>query len=308
MPTEPDGLSLGDCTREGWRITRSALGSLAAITAIPMVVLNLLYIPFWISISTMFEGLVRFMFETDWSRYRYDPEGLQRDMQAAMQPMAELSAIASAATGLAVIVGIVAVAALTAATIDSAAGRPVSIGRAYLTAIGQPAIVVPALILGIGYVAVFVPLALIQPGVIYGGAMPTSPGLAALFGVVALVLEIGAIYLAVRWALYFQVVVEERLGVRAGLARAAALSAGVRVRIAVVMLVLSLLVGLLVSIVVGLPALIIALLARSALVGLVAASVAFSVAALVYLPFIVAVLTYVYRRRVEETPAVVPPA
>jgi uncharacterized membrane protein YtjA (UPF0391 family) len=303
MPTEPAGLSVGECTRAGWRITRSALGPLAVITAIPMVLLNLLYIPFWISISTMLEGWLRFWAELDWSRYRYDPEGLQRDMQAAMQPTTELSVVASAATGLAVVVGIIAVGALTAATLDAAAGRPVSIGRAYRVAFGRLAVVVPALVLGVGYVAVFVPLSLAQPEMIYGGGMAGAPGLAALFGIVALVLEILAIYLAVRWALYFQVVAEERLGVRGGLARASALSAGVRVRIAVVLLVVSLVIGLAVSFAVAIPVLFVGLLAGSALAGLLTATVAFSVVALVYLPFIVAVVTYVYRRRIEELPA-----
>jgi hypothetical protein len=157
--------------------------------------------------------------------------------------------------------------------------------------------------LGIGYVAVFVPLALVQPGLVYGTALPTSPGLAALLGVVVLVLEIIAIYLAVRWAMYFQVVVEEGSGIRAGLARASALSAGVRVRIALVLLVLTLLVGVAVSVAIAVPALLVGLMAASVMAGLLTATVAFSVAALVYLPFIVAAMTYVYRRRVEELPA-----
>lgn len=303
MPTEPAGLSVGDCTREGWRITRAALVPLAAITAVPMILINLLYLPQWISLATLFEGMVRFWSELDVSRYRGDPEALQRDMQAAMQPSAELAVTSTVALGLSVVVGIIAFAALAVGTLDAAAGRPVAIGRAFRVALARPAVVVPALVLGIGYVALFLPLLVLEPDLVYGGELSGGAGLAALFGLVALALEVIAIYLAVRWALYFQVVVEEGLGIRAGLSRAAALSAGVRVRIAVVVLVLSVVIGLAAGFAVIVPALLVGLLAASVLAGLITAVVAYSVVALVFFPFIVAVLTYVYRRRVADAEA-----
>ena len=301
MPSEPAGLGVGACAREGWQITRAGLGPLAVITAIPTILLNLLYIPFWISIASMLEGIFRFWAELDVSRYRYDPEALRRDMQAAMQPTQELSVLASAATGVAVVIGIVSLAALTAGTLDAAAGRSPSIGRAFRVALGRAAVVVPAVILAIGYVVVFVPLALVQPDWVYGGAMTGAPGIAALFSVVVLVLEAIAIYLAIRWALYFQVVVSEDLGVRGSLARAAALSSGVRVRIAVVLIVLWLVIGFVVAFVAAIPAIVVGLAAQSVMAALVTGTVVLSVCALVYLPYLVAVLTYIYRRRVADT-------
>jgi hypothetical protein len=301
MPSEPAGLGVGDCAREGLRITKAQLGPLVAITTIPTILLNLLYIPFWISIATMLEGIFRFWAELDISRYRYDPDALQRDMQAAMQPTQELSMIASAATGVAVVIGIVSLAALTAGTLDAAAGRTPSIGGTFRVALGRAAVVVPAVILGIGYVAVFVPLSLVQPDWVYGGAMTGAPGLAALFSVVVLVLEVIAIYLAIRWSLYFQVVVAEDLGIRASLARAAALTLGVRVRIAVVLIVLWLLVGFVVAFVAAVPAVIVGLAAQSIIAALVTGTLVLTLCALVYLPYLVAVLTYIYRRRTADT-------
>jgi hypothetical protein len=301
VPSEPSGLGVGDCAREGWQITKAQLGPLVAITAIPAILLNLLYIPFWISIATMLEGIFRFWAELDISRYQYDPEALQRDMQAAMQPTQELSIIASAATGVAVVIGIVSLAALTAGTLDAAAGRTPSISGAFRVTLGRAAVVVPAVILGIGYVVVFVPLALVQPEWVYGGAMTGAPGLAALLSVVVLVLEAIAIYLAIRWSLYFQVVVAEDLGIRASLARAAALSSGVRVRIAVVMIVLWLLVGFVVAFVAAIPAVVLGLATQSIIAALVTGTVVLSLCALVYLPYLVAVLTYIYRRRAADT-------
>jgi hypothetical protein len=301
MPSEPAGLGVGDCATEGWRITKAHLGPLVAITAIPTILLNLLYVPFWISIATMLEGIFRFWAELDFSRYEYDPEALRRDMQAAMQPTQDLSVLASAATGVAVVIGIVSVAALTAGTLDAAAGRTPSIGGAFRVALGRAAVVVPAVVLGIGYVVVFVPLALVQPDWVYGGAMPGAPGLVALFSVVVLVLEALAIYLAIRWSLYFQVVVAEDLGIRASLARAAALTSGVRVRIAVVLIVLWLVIGFVVACVAAIPAIVVGLAVQSVMAALVTGTVVLSLCALVYLPYLVAVLTYVYRRRVADT-------
>ncbi len=234
----------------------------------------------------------------DWQRYANDPEGLQRDLQAVMQQPNEAAAFAVVAGGLSFVIGILGAAALAAATLDAADGRRPSLSSAYgavARRIGP--IVVPALVLGLGYIVVLAPISMNSGSFASADLGPGRSGLTALLSLAILVLEIAALYLAIRWAPYFQVVIAEDLGIRAGLRRSSAVTQGIRLRLALALVAVSIgaglvftLVGLVVGIVVG-------VLAESFLVGIVGWTVTVALSGLVYFPVLSAALTHVYRQR-----------
>ena len=160
-----------------------------------------------------------------------------------------------------------------------------------------------ALVLAGGYALILVPLSLAQPALVYGGGVGMDAMTGALSSVVIFALYLGVLYLAVRWALYFQVAIAEDTGIRASLSRTAELTAGIRVRIAVAIIVLALLIGLVVSLVGILPAVVVGYAAGSVAAAFVTGAVVWCLTGLVYLPFFAAALTYVYVRRVRERPA-----
>ena len=220
-PSEPEGLGIREASGEGWRLTRANLGTFAAIAAVPMVILNLATIPIWLSAGRMFEQMITFFVNLDWARYANDPEGLQRDMQAAMQPVTDLAVLSAVGGGLSFIVWMLGAAALTAATLDAADGRRPSFTSAYrAVAAHAGALVVPALVLGIGYAVIVGALSLGQPGTISRGDV-RGAAVSSLLGIAILVLEVGAVYLAIRWAVFFQVVIAEGTGFRGALSRSA---------------------------------------------------------------------------------------
>jgi Membrane domain of glycerophosphoryl diester phosphodiesterase len=303
-PEEPAGLGVREAAREGWRLTRANLGSFAAITAVPVILLNLLTVPIWISAGQVFERMITFWTTVDWTRYRYDPEAFQREMQAAMQPSNEFVVIGTVGTGLAFIAWIIGVGAISAAALEAGDGRRPSFAGAF-RAVGAhlQALVIPAIVLGVGYIVVFTPLSLSQSTLMYGGDAPIRAGLGLVLSVGALALEVVVLYLAIRWSLYFQVVIAEGLGFRAALSRSATLTSGARIRIGLIFIVWSIIVGL----VVGIAGLLAALAAGVAFwsvgVGLAAFTITLSICGLVYLPFFVAVLTHIYRERVDAAGA-----
>lgn len=299
-PEEPEGLGVRDVAREGWALIRPHLWIFAAITAVPTILLDLLIAPLWISTGRMFEQMATFWTTVDWTRYAGDPDALERDMEAAMRPATDLAVLGIVGGGLAFVITIIGLAAVTAATLESGRGRRPSFAAAY-RAVGAHlgAIVLPALLLGLGYIVLFTPLTLTQDRIMFEGSA-ASQGLSALLGLVALVLEVLVFYLAIRWALYFQVVLEEGLGLRAALARSAELSSGVRIRIGLIIIVWSIIVGVTAGLVAVVIALVVGVATGSVAAGLIAYTVAYSLAALVILPFFLGILTYVYRRRVDD--------
>ncbi len=301
-PTEPEGLGIGEIRREGWRLTRDHLGAFAGITLVPVVLLDLMVVPIWLSAGRSIEGMVTFWTTIDMARYRNDPEALQRDLRAVMQPSTDLAVLGTVGTGLAFIVMMLGVAALSAAALEASAGRRPSIGAAF-SAIGEhlSALVLPALLLGIGYILVLTPLTLNQAGFTSVGFTPGGAALSAGLSFLVLILEVAAVYLAVRWSVYFQAVVGEGLGFRASLARSSALTAGVRIKIGLILIVWTIVIGIVVGLVGLLVGLVVGVATGSMIVGLVAYSVALSICGLVYLPFYVAMLTVIYRRRIEQT-------
>ena len=302
VPTEEAGYGVGDIAREAWRIVRAQAGPLVAIAAIPTILIMVLYVPLWVSLAATLDGMISFWADLDMGRYLGDPEGFQRDMTEAMRPAQDLSLLTSISTGIAVIVGMVAFGAETAGTLEAADGRRPSVAGAFRTALRRPAVVIPAVLLGLGYLAVLVPLSLAQPGFLYGGAglSVADAGVSIVLSVVTIAIEIVVVYLAVRWAVYFQVAITEGLGIRASLARAAELSHGIRIRIALALILLTVLIGLVAILLALIPGLILGFAASSVVAGVVAATVGFSLLALVYLPLYAAALTYIYRRRRER--------
>ena len=297
---EPEGLGVREAAREGWRLVRAHRGTFAAIAAVPMILLNLLTLPIWVSTGRMFEQAIRFWATLDIARYRNDPDALQRDWQAAMQPSTELAVVGTIGVGLALIVSMLGVAAITAATVDAGAGRRPSFTSAYrAVATHLRALILPALAIGVGYIVIFGPLTLSQNDIVYGSAAAGQAALSVVLGLAALVLEIVALYLAIRWSLYFQVVVAEDVGFRRALARSAELTSGVRIRVGLIVIVWSIVVGIVVSLVALTAGLVVGLAAASLAAGLVAYTISLSLCGLVYLPLFVAILTHVYRQRVE---------
>jgi hypothetical protein len=301
-PIEPEGLGVRESAREGWRLVRAHLGTFAAVTAVPMVVLNLMILPIWISTGRMFEQMLTFWTTLDLSRYRDDPEALSRDMEAAIRPSTDLAVLSVVGTGAAAVVSIIGVAAISAAAIEAASGRRPSFAGAYRAVASHlGAIVLPAVILGLGYVAVFTPISLNQDVIMYGGDTSTArAGLSVILSFSALILELVALYLAVRWSLYLQVVLDEDLGFRAALSRTADLTKGVRIKIGLIGIVWSILIGVVVGLVTVTLAFVVGIAAASVIAGLMAYTVAISICGLIYLPFFVGVLTHIYRRRIDD--------
>ena len=304
-PDEPDGLGVRETAREAWRLTRANLGPLLAITAIPVILLNILYLPFWIEYGRLIDSMIQFWTTLDFSRYRYDPEALQRDMQAAMQPSTELALLSALCIGIAIVVVAVGVGAITSGTLTASDGGRPSFAGAYRAVAAHPrALIVPALLLGIGYAVVITPLTLNQGSFMTGGASAGQVALSSLLSIGSLVLSFLILYLFVRWAVFFQVVLAEGLGFRAALARSAALTSGARVKIGLAIIVLSIAIGFIGALACLVIALIVGLLTMSITGGILGYTLSLGVCTLIYFPFFVALLTVIYRRRVADVPPV----
>ena len=162
---------------------------------------------------------------------------LQAQLQAVAVPATDLAAVTALGGGLATAVALLGTAALTAAGLSVAAGRPVPAAFAYRLIGARPGLVKPILAIALGWVAAaWLPSLLASSSDFQAWAgepgSPRSILLASLFSVVALVVLVAVIVFAVRWALFIPAVLVESLGVGAGLARAAELSRGLRIRLA----------------------------------------------------------------------------
>jgi hypothetical protein len=300
QPDEPPGLGVGESIRAGWGHTRAHLGPLVVITAVPVVLLSLLTIPIWVMVGQMFDAMLSLLANYDWSTYRSDPGAFDRAMQSAFQPSGELSLIVAVSGGLTFIIWIVGTAALTAALLEATSGRRPSVSGAYRAVAAHPgALLVPAIVIGLGYAAIAGPLTQSQNDLMFSGAASTRAAVGLTLSLVILALEVIALYFAIRWSLYFQAVLADDLGLRQALARSSQLTAGVRIKIALILLVVSIVVGILMGTVIMIVGLVAGLVTFSIIAGVAAASITVAICALLYLPFFVAVLTHIYRRRVE---------
>jgi hypothetical protein len=303
-----EGLAVGGTMSAGWALTRAHLGDLAAVAAIPIGLWTLTLLPLWVATTQVFDAWVRFFTETDFSQYAGDPEALRRDMDAIFRPATGLSAVAGLSAGLGVAIAIVGAAAVAQATLDAARGRDITIGRSFgAVADHAAAIVGPAIALGAAYVLVFVPFGLSQGSVTTGAGTPATSIVYLGLSVLIWVVFAAVIYFAVRWAVVLQVILAEDRGLAPALTRSSALSQGVRIRIAVVLLAATFVVGLALSIPTWIAAIVGWLVTGSVAVGMGVYLLGIAIGGLVGMPFIVAVLTVIYDRRVAAVDAAAAP-
>ena len=300
-PDEVPGLGVGESIRAGWRLTRANLGPLLGDHGHPgPAVSRSCRSRSWAMTTAMFDSMFNFWANVDWSRYADDPDALQRDMQAAMQPSTDLAVAVAIGGGLSFVIWMIGTAAISAALIEATTGRRPSVTGAYRAVFAHSmALVVPAVILGLGYAVIIGPVSFGQSTVPFDGSPSARAGLGVLLSFVGLAIQIAVIYLVVRWALYFQAVLAEDHGVRGALRRSSELTHGIRIKIALIFLVVGILAGLVFGLVVVIAGFAAGILAGSLSVGFAVAGLAVVLCALVYLPFYVAVLTYIYRRRTE---------
>jgi hypothetical protein len=302
-----EGLAVGGTMSAGWALTRAHLGDLAAVAAIPIGLWTLTLLPLWVTTTQLFSAWARFLTETDFSQYAGDPEGLRRAMDAVFQPATSLTPIAALSTGLGVVIAIVGAAAVAQATLDAAHGRDITIGRAFgAVADHATAIVGPAIALGVVYMLVFVPFGLSQGSMTAGAA--TAGTSILFFGLTILAWIVFAVvsYLVVRWAVILQVILAEDRGLVPGLTRSSALSQGARIRIAVVLLAATFVASLAISIPIWIVAIAGWLVTGSVAVGMAVYLLGFAIGGLIAMPFIMAVLTVVYDRRVAAVDGAAP--
>ena len=303
-----EGLAVGGTMTAGWALTRAHLGDLAAVAAIPVGLWTLTLLPLWVVTTQLFDAWVRFFTETDFSQYAGDPEALRRDMDAIFRPATSLSAAAGLSAALGVVIAIVGAAAVTQATLDAARGRDITIGRAFgAVADHAAAIVGPAIALGAAYVLVFVPFGLSQGSGTTGAGTAGSSIIYLGLTVLSWIVIAAVIYFAVRWAVVLQVILAEDRGLPPALARSSALSQGVRVRIAVVLFAATFVVGLALSIPTWIAAIVGWLVTGSVAVGMGVYLLGIAIGGLIGMPFIMAILTVIYDRRVAAVDAATAP-
>jgi len=302
-----EGLPVGGTLSAGWALTRAHLGDLAAVAAIPIGIWTLTLLPLWITTTQMVDAWVRFFTATDFRRYAGDPEGLRQAMDAVFRPTGGLTVAAGLATALGTAIVIVGAAAVTQATLDAARVREITIGRAFGAVADHAASIVgPALVLGAAYLLVLVPFGLSL------GSDTTADGVAAdsmvyvSLTVLTWVVLIGAIYFAIRWAVVFQVILAEDRGLGSALGRSAALSQGVRIRIAIVLLAATFLVSLALSIPTWIAAIVGWSMTGSVAVGMGVYLLGIAFGGVIATPFIMALLTVLYDRRVAAVDGTAP--
>ena len=119
----------------------------------------------------IFADEIRFFVELDYRRYVTDPEGIQRDL-AAIFTVSSSEAIAIAAGGaLSIIVMVIGFGAISAGTLDAAAGRKPTFAKAWDAVTDHLwTILGPAVILALAWTVLGVPLILNQGATMGGGA------------------------------------------------------------------------------------------------------------------------------------------
>lgn len=298
-PNEPTRFGIGELGREGWRLARAHLGTYATLAAILIGLIYLVSLPIWLSLMRTLDAMGDFFSTYDPMRYATDPEAFTREYREVLLPSTEMLAASTIASAVMAFVALVALAIMTAAMLQGEHGRP-SITGAVRDVLRRPAaIVAPAIIVGAGY-ALFSVLSVANQTAIARDAQGVgSAGLGLVFSIFALVLEVAAVYYAVRWAVYFQVAITEDQPLGAGLRRASDLTHGIRVRIALTVFVYTFLLGL----VIILPSVIIGVVAWTSTGTVTSALVAYLVVAAIggalAFPWYVGVLTHIYRVRVE---------
>ena len=324
QPAEGDPLSAGQLIRRAWRLYRATPGRFVLVAAIPNLIQGILALPA-VAIAV---GVAQSMFEVvaDYvariaanpEAYRYvDQRVLQAELEAqlrgALLPQADLAALSAIGGGAGVAVGLIGSAALTATALATATGRPISVAFAFRLVTARAGLIKPIVAIGIGWIAVSWFSLALQTSTdvqVWAGAAgsPRSVLLAGLLSVLAVIVLVGVIVAAVRWALFIPAVLVEALGVGAGLARAAALTRGIRFRLGLATAAFVLLETVLVAIAAAAIGVTIGLATQSVTVGFIAYLVVGLIGSVLWAPLVPAMLALAYRDRTYGAVAPTAPA
>jgi hypothetical protein len=313
-PQNAEPLAPGQLIRGAWRLYRSAPRRFVLVAFIPETIRAILAIPGAITSMLIAQSVVDVMADVfariaqNPDAYRYPNSAqlqaeFQDQLRSALVPQTDLAGWSAISGGAGIVVGLAGTAALTAAALAAAAGRPISLGAAYRMVAARRGVWAPILAIGLaGTLAAWLPT-LFQTSAgfqAWAGSTgsPRSMLLGSLLGVGAIVLAIAIIVLAIRWALYLPVVLAETTGVWSGLARAAELTHGVRIRLLVASAGIVILQGLSVFLVAAPVGVIVGVAARSVATGFVTYMAASIIGTLLWAPILPAMLANAYRARV----------
>jgi glycerophosphoryl diester phosphodiesterase family protein len=300
-PVEPAGLGIGQSIGAGWRILRAHFGTLVGTAALPEIIRNLLVVPSVLIVVRGWDAMVQIFRDTDWSDYTDETQiAFQQRMQEAFTPPTDLAILGGVASGASITAALLGLAVVTAATLAAVDGRRPTIGGAYGAVTAHAgALIVPAVILGVGWMIVGTPLSLAQ-GTFYmsdPSAFRTQAAVAAVVGLLGLVLSVAIIVLVIRWSLAIPAILAEDLSLRRGLSRSAELTSGIRVRIFLIFLVLGLLVGIVFGLIALVTALVVGVATFSFTGGVAGYLIASTIGGLIWVPLGAAVLSHIYRVR-----------
>lgn len=312
-PEETPGLSVGQLIRGAWRLYRSAGRRLLLAAAVPESIQILFSLP-GIAVAVV-EIKAALLVFANFRQFSKDPYGFQAAVQAAVRPPGDLLVLVAITGGIGIAVTVTGWAMVTAVALAASEGQPVRAAQAFRIVLARKrAIVMPAIVVGIGWALVTAAQAALTP------ARPvlTTPSQSAAYGLLGLAIvsvSVAAFVMAVVWSLALPAILVEKLGLRSGLARGAALTRGIRMRLGLAFIVVWILQGLSVGIVASLAGLIGGLLAWSIEVGAALYVIALFIGAILWLPFLPAMLAVAYRDRtkpddvpaVSEAPAVAEP-
>jgi hypothetical protein len=313
---EADSLGPGQLIRRGWRLYRSTPRRFLLIAAISGSLQTLLALPTLTSAVLLAQGLVDVMADylgriiANPEAYRYtDQQALQVELEARFRavlvPGTDLAALSAVGAGLGGAIGLIGTAALTATALSVAVGRPIPVAFAFRLVAARAGLIKPIVALGLGWMAVSWLSVAVQasPDIqAWAGAAgsPRSVLLGSLLSVLALVVVVGIIVFAVRWALFIPAVLVEALGVGPGLARAAQLTRGIRIRLGLAMAGIFILHALSVGIGATVVGFVAGLLIGSVAVGFGAYLIASLIGNLLWAPLLPAMLALAYRERTRD--------
>lgn len=310
MPSEPEGLGVRESIGAGWRVLRSNFGPLAGTAALPEIVRNLLVIPSILIVARAWDAMFIVFRDFRASTTFDDQVAFQERLRAAFQPPTDLAILSGVASGLSTAVALVGLSLVTAATLAAVDGQRPSIGAAYRSVAAHAgALIGPAVILGVGAVLLTTPAWLTQGSFAFADAasVRTQAAVAAVAGLVSLIVTVAVIVLACRWSLAIPAILAEDLTFRRGLSRSAQLTAGVRVRIFLILLVLGIVFGIVFGLIALITAVIVGLATFSLSGGVAGYLVAVTIGGFVWLPLVAAVLSHVYRVRAGSPATSSPP-
>jgi hypothetical protein len=316
---EADPLGAGQLIRGAWRLYRSAPRRFVVVAAIPAVIQALVTLPSMAAIVEVGQRVFDVM-ATYIGRIAANPEAagaadqqafqaeLQAQLQAMMIPQADFAPVTAIGAGIAVAVGLIGAAAITAVALSVAAGRPIPMTFAFRLVAARAGLLKPIAALGVGWVAVtWLPLVLqasptFQAWVGAAGS-PRSNLIGSLLSVLALVVVVGIVVFAVRWALYIPAVLVEALGMGPALARAARLTHGIRIRLGLAMAGLLVLEALVVGTAATAIGFAVGLSASSARAGFVTYLAVGLIGNVIWAPLLPATLALAYRARTRDAEA-----